>query len=594
MTERLQPPSEETWSAWSSWCRNLLDRYLLPNDDRRPWPESEAGALRLIHAALDDLAALDALGLPPTLATFEATVLGDLSATRLPGRLQGPGLFVGPLSAAPGLSFERIVVVGLAEGRFPRVLRGDSLLTDSVRAGGHGMLAETSEATHLDTRSVALAVAASVRPALLLTARGDLRSNRSRAWPRVLDGLVEARQSLHSHHQGLLDHGRPISEDDLGLRSLVSHVDGDDPVHTHPLSRSDAVLAANLGRRDNLERQLLTRHDGRVTPGLFDPTEHLLSPTALETYAACPRKYLFQRVLRLVDDERPERIDEITARDRGTLMHHILERFVADALEEGAVPAPGQPWPTERRARLLELMEEAVAGAQARGITGGEVRTRLLRRRLHTELLNFLDTDDELRAERRSTPFAVEYGFGLSDENSALSGQWAGREMRLRGSVDRVDFTDDGGLLVIDYKGGSGRAYAKLEENPLDNGRRLQLPLYARAVAEKLSRDGDRTGLYWLTKENKIREMSLDQALEHDLEQAVGAALDGIADGLFPAVPGEAVGWPRLSFENCRYCDFDRVCPTNRQSEWERVRADAALSPINLLIGEPEDPGGSR
>ncbi|MEM9566454.1 MAG: PD-(D/E)XK nuclease family protein, partial [Actinomycetota bacterium] len=194
-------------------------------------------------------------------------------------------------------------------------------------------------------------------------------------------------------------------------------------------------------------------------------------------------------------------------------------------------------------------------------------------------------------AARGSTPFAAEYAFGFA-ENPALEGLWAGRRMRLRGTVDRVDLTADGGLLVIDYKGGSRRPFEKLEENPLDDGRRLQLPLYARAVAERLGRDGRRSGLYWLTKVDEIKEIALDDELEADLERAVGAALDGIGDGVFPGVPGEVVGWPRLSFENCRFCDFDRICPTDRQSEWERVRADPALTPVEVLLGRQDAADG--
>jgi CRISPR/Cas system-associated exonuclease Cas4 (RecB family) len=169
-----------------------------------------------------------------------------------------------------------------------------------------------------------------------------------------------------------------------------------------------------------------------------------------------------------------------------------------------------------------------------------------------------------------------------------LEGQWAGRTVQLRGAVHRIDLTDDGGVLVIDYKGGSGRAFSGLAENPLDDGRRLQLPLYARAVAERLGRTGPRTGAYWLTKANEVRPIDLDDSLEEELEQAVGAVLDGIGDGLFPGRPGDVVGWPRLSFENCKFCDFDRICPTDRQSEWDRVWGSEQLTPIRSLIGAPE------
>lgn len=612
LAANLQPPDQRTWTAWSEWAVSLLDRYLLTGeppaggagpesrlgptdpvgDGPAPmpmaWPDRELEARALLVRGLQQLCHLDHFGQPPTLDTFEATVTSELNGAVVPGVPFGNGVYVGPVDSVPGLGFERVTVVGLAEGVFPRTPREDSLLPDQLRAAGSGMLIEKSAVTDVDIRVAALAVVSSRRPALLLTSRGDLRSNRSRSWPRVLRGLVDNRISLDSHYQGLVDHGRPAGPEDLGLRSLIHHVDNDNPVQTHELAGSDPILAANLRRVGNRERAEITRHAGRVPAGRVDPTERLLSPTALETYASCPRKYLFQRVLRLGEDERPERIDEITARDRGTLMHRILERFISDALADGDVPGPEAPWSVERRAHLFSLLDQEVKLAETRGITGGQVKTKLLHRSLFNELLNFLDTDDRLRMERRSVPYAAEYSFGFAD-SPALEGLWAGRRMQLRGSVDRVDLTEDGGLLVIDYKGGSRRPFEGMDANPLDDGRRLQLPLYARAVAERLERPGERTGLYWLTKVDEIKEMVLDENLESDLEEAVGAALDGIGDGVFPGIPGEVVGWPRLSFENCRYCDFDRICPTDRQSEWERVRSDTALTPIDLFISRFAD-----
>jgi hypothetical protein len=593
LADALRPPADKTWTAWSAWAVDLLDRYLLapgrPGADESGgeplrWPHDEMVAHERVRRLLADLGDLDHYGQPPTLDTFEASVAGELAGAVVPGRPFGTGVYIGSLDSVPGLAFERIAVVGLTEGVFPRTPREDSLLPDQLRAAGRGMLIEKSNVTDADVRAVALAAASSRRPALLVTARGDLRSNRSRSWPRVLNGLVESVASLDSHHQGLVDHGRPAGVDDFGLRALIAHVDADDPVQTHELASIDPVLAANLQRVGNRRRPELTRHVGLVPAGRFDPTEQLLSPTALETYAACPRKYLMGRVLRLGEDDRPERIDEITARDRGTLVHRILERFIADAIADDAVPEPDTPWPAERRAHLFDLLDIELKLASSKGITGGQVKTKLLRRALYRELLNFLDTDDGFRAEWRSTPHAAEYRFGFSDV-PALHGLWGGRPMQLRGSIDRVDVTEDGGVLVIDYKGGSKSGFEGMADNPLNDGRRLQLPLYARAVAEHLQLSGRQVGLYWLTKVNELRPMELDDRLADDLDGTVGAALDGIGAGVFPGVPGEVVGWPRLSYENCKYCDFDRVCPTDRQSEWERIEQDPALTPIDRLLG---------
>ncbi len=603
----LTPPADRTWTRWSQWGVDLLDELLLgaeiadgtldqgpelPRQEpgtqtgERPspaWPQVEHVAFEQVRKILKGMAALDAFGQAPTLDSFESTIATELEATVVPGQPMGKGVYVGPLGATPGHSYTKSVVVGLVEGHFPRTPREDPLLSDQLRAASR-VLPEKSDLAHLDVRLVALAVAASHQPAVLLTSRGDMRSNRSRVWPRVLDPLVGSWESIDSHYQGLAGHGRPISADEFGLRALIAHVEGNEPIDTHELARIDEALAANLDRVRDRSRPVLTRHAGSVQAGKIDPTERLLSPTALETYAQCPRKYLFARVLRVGEDERPERIDEIQPRERGTLVHAVLERFITEAIEELDVPEPGDPWSPDRRARLFDILEEEIKVASGRGITGGQVRTKLLHRWLVSEMANFLDQDDVVREQFQSTPRWAEYGFGQQD-SPPLEGSWAGRKMRLRGSVDRVDLTADGGLLVIDYKGGSARPFEGMETNPLNDGRRLQLPLYARAVAEKENRPGRKIGVYWLTRENKLKTMELDEELETSLESAVGSALDGIRDGLFPGVPGDAVGWPRLTFENCMFCDFDRVCPTDRQSEWERVRVDESLTPIDLLLG---------
>lgn len=577
--------SARSWSERAAWAAAIVGD-LLPGDG---WPDAELAARAAVERVLADLATLDGGGRSCTAEAFATLASSELDRRPVPGRPLGDGLVVAPIGAVAGLPFERVVVVGVADGVFPRSVRDDSLLPDALRAESNGLLAPADAVTDLDVRAIAAALAASRRPGLITMARGDLRSIRSRSWPRSLDGLVDGRSSVASHHRMLADHGRPPSIEAFGLRALIDHVDGGEPVHSHVLAHRDPVLAANLQRVRARARGELNRHVGRIAAGWLDPSERLLSATALEAYAACPRSYLFGRVFRLGGDEAPERADEIRPTDRGTLMHAVLERFVGESLDAGIVPAPGEPWSAERRERLTAILADEVATAQAQGITGGRVSTIILERRLRAELALFLDTDDALRAERRSTPVEVEYGFGLGTEPSHLQ-LGDGRTVQLRGRVDRIDATEDGGLLVIDYKGSSVRAFTGMDADPLDGGRRLQLPLYARIVAGHLGRSGPRTALYWLTRAGQLRTVELEPEIEAAVDRTVGAALDGIAEGLFPAIPGEAVGWPRLTFANCRYCDFDRICPTDRQREWESIKGDGALAPVEVMLTGASQP----
>ncbi len=45
------------------------------------------------------------------------------------------------------------------------------------------------------------------------------------------------------------------------------------------------------------------------------------------------------------------------------------------------------------------------------------------------------------------------------------------------------------------------------------------------------------------------------------------------AAGSFPSVPGEADDY-NASYNNCRYCDFARICSNRRDAEFEAKRDD--------------------
>ena len=52
------------------------------------------------------------------------------------------------------------------------------------------------------------------------------------------------------------------------------------------------------------------------------------SPTALEAYAKCPQRFFLSRVVGVRRDEEPEELLRISALDRGSVFHAIVERFM--------------------------------------------------------------------------------------------------------------------------------------------------------------------------------------------------------------------------------------------------------------------------
>ena len=364
-----------------------------------------------------------------------------------------------------------------------------------------------------------------------------------------------------------------MSVEDFQIRELALHVELGEPIESHPLANDDGPLAAGLKRVKNRRMDSMNSHVGLVEPHNLDLDNRLFSPTALETYASCPRKYLLGRVLRVSEQERPEQIAEISPRDRGSLLHRIVERFVGEAIAGRTLPAPDEPWTPNQEDRLFEIMAEEVRRVQRLGQSGGEVQTRISLRSLRAELYRFINSDNEHRALYGCTPVAVELEFGFDDVDTVFE-LTDESKIRLRGSVDRLDMTADGGIIVIDYKTGSSRGFGKIEANPLDEGRRLQLPIYGSVMADRFNVAGEKLAMYWMTREAKQIKLRLTNDVEEQLESTVGYLLNGISNGYFPAIPGDVVGYPRVTFENCTFCEFDRICPRDRQREWSTINID--------------------
>ena len=67
-----------------------------------------------------------------------------------------------------------------------------------------------------------------------------------------------------------------------------------------------------------------------------------------------------------------------------------------------------------------------------------------------------------------------------------------GGKIRFRGMIDRVEINDDNSKIVVtDYKTGSPTPYSNMGKDPLDGGKRLQLPIYAITVSQATEITGD-------------------------------------------------------------------------------------------------------
>jgi hypothetical protein len=522
------------------------------------------------------------------------------------GRL-GEGVLVGHVALGLGLDLDLVVVCGLAEGTFPARVRDDPLLPDHERRVLGGALPLRAARVDDDHRALLAALASSAGDRVLLFPRGDLRRTTERTPSRFLLDSVEALGGVRRRADDLAECPRdwfraqpsfasgvrelefPATDQEHRLRVLDGHVRAGGRAADHPVVVNDTVLARGFECTAARAGSAFTRFDGNLA-GVAVPSpaspDVAVAPTRLEAWAECPFAYFMSSVLRVDVPQEPDDRYAISALDRGSLVHGVLDAFLAELVGTGAVPPPGRPWTAEHHARLRELAEAACEEYEVLGLTGRRVLWDRDRRRILADLDHFLTEDDRVRAETSATPVASELRFGLP---GAPDGPLAftlsdGRTVRFRGAADRVDRTAAGGLCVVDYK--TGRPDALPADDPTARGRRLQLPVYARAARRAYGDDATPVeAAYWFVTSRggfKRAAVALDDVADR-FDEVVRTIVDGIESGAFPCRVDPPSTWDRRRRD---YADPDAHGTRDRYREWSRKRHAPELSAY-IQLAEP-------
>ena len=597
------PPPGALWQDWSSWACGLLDRYLGPATRHGEWPDEDQESFVSVREALESLASLDAVGATPDATAFRAAAARALDGPA--GRVGkfGSGVMVGGLHQGRGTDFDRVWIVGLAEGLLPATRSSGSLLTDEDRQAALDLWQgrEAGAVRTLDTRStrrareaesLAGALAAAGGAATLTWSRAELRSGRPRLPSRW---LLAAVSGLLGRRVGLGDL-EDASREDERITEVVSFSDG--------MARVDraAESAASLHDRDVVELYSWRRRGGgladhpsatqgpagafvrtaaeRSTPfsrfsGRIPEGELQLarghSATKLEMYARCPFRWYLAEALGLRPEEAPEELIRMDVRDKGTLVHQILEDFIVGVIAGEPRTAEGILAHCERR-----FAEFAQSGRVGKALLWEYDKTVIRR-----ELRRFVKED-------KRQPIAAELSFGRSDDQfGPVVVQAGGATVAFSGKADRVDREPDGSLVVTDYKTGRREKQADFDDDPIRRGTKLQLPIYGRAARNAYGDENTPVrARYWFVSEGgSFGEVVVDlDASTERFQAALEVIANGISAGYFPARPGAN---EYMGFSNCRFCDFDTVCHSDRDRRWEAIRGDDALrSYVELSEGD--------
>ena len=573
------PGRTRRWSEWADWCVEQTERWVGSTRLER-LPEAEYRAFEALTSALDRLRHLDPVGEPVTRHRFRSALESELDA--MPGRVGrvGDGVTVAALAGAVGLDIDVAIVLGAAEGTLPPRPTSDPLLTDAERADA-GL--PTSDAHTLRMHRALAALGDTIRPHLHGASRRPPIHRARRAVPlaRSLGISRTATITVDSHTAGLAETVFPVSPSEHRLRARSTHVRAGGDLATAADVAGDRVLSRAITMTTARRSDGITVFDGDLSSSTVPRIHGVISPSQLEAWAACPHAYFVHYLLHVTPIEEPADQISITASDIGTTQHRALDQFHR-AVIAGALPQPtDHGWTDEHLAALMSMFDDECARAQRRGRTGRSAYWSDERERMRADLANWLRRDSVESIGRGSTVVASEHRFGADSPDGRPVGLALadGRTIGLRGTVDRIDRTADGTIVVTDHKSGGADKYKGLkDDDPTLAATVFQLPAYGAAATTFVADHGAPVHAEYslMGKGNYERygytvTPSVADLVAHGLQHVV----DGIETGFFPHVPARP-GWQHHT--PCLYCDPDELGTAERWADWLRKRRDPRVA----------------
>ncbi len=429
------------------------------------------------------------------------------------------GVMAASVLDARGLSFQAVALMGLSEGEFPKQEREDVLLRESDRAilRERGLPLETK--LHGDEATFFYQAITRARQKLLLTrpylAEDGQAWEASPFWAEIM--------RLNGDQVPVRVRGEVGEVDAAEAASQVEWVESARDFDIHIQNGIETLRARMSPKAEGIYEGELFDLSARFGAG------HGWSASRLESYGTCPFEFFVAYGLGL--EPRAEAEEGFDVRILGSMLHKILEMVYSGAELKDAAQKVFASAPAEYGFRPTALWAQQQAEL-----------TRILEK-----------TIEELNALSQGfTPRVMEARFGMGQPSLVLNTSIG--EIRLHGYIDRLDAAPDGSLRVIDYKSGSAAIRAK----DLQEGRRLQLPIYALAARDALGLGEVSSGFYWHIGAAEASSLKLEK-----FEGGVTGAFETAVAHVVNHVKGIRAGHfePKPPEEGCpSYCPATGFC----------------------------------
>ena len=261
-------------------------------------------------------------------------------------------------------------------------------------------------------------------------------------------------------------------------------------------------------------------HD-EAKPGSKDALGRDWSPSALDIFFKCPRRFYLKYIAKIPDDEPDDPAVVISPADFGTLAHSMMEQLANNSISTD------------------DFIEKCSSAFDDFLIT---------RPPMHDP---GREKNDFLRM--------MTLAYGHDPHNEVLSAEEAyyfthPSGVRLWGYPDRVEKDSDGKYIIADFK-----TKRKIEHTEDDIDSCLQVVIYA-WLCEQAGIGIDRCEYRYLRKSRSIL-CRYDGRIKEQLAAKLEEFRSALEENSFPRTPGK-------NSENCKYCTLNDIC------EWPCDKAE--------------------
>jgi putative RecB family exonuclease len=252
----------------------------------------------------------------------------------------------------------------------------------------------------------------------------------------------------------------------------------------------------------------------------------ILSPSAVNTFGNCPLQFKYQKI-----DKRYGPGSEATV--RGSFVHEILEFLFKKPAEERTLETARviarELWDTSVNKFSRKTWPEQVAAVDVTDISAF----------MHQAWWN-VETYFEMEDPTTFEPVGLE---------TWVNGEILG--VKMRGIIDRLDYTDDGEeLVIVDYK--TGKSHKK--GNRYEASKILPLMIYAELVEEEHKKSVAHMDLLFVSDGTTVSyepNAANREAMYETIDTTNKALIVACETGVFPANKSKLCDW----------CDFKAECP---------------------------------